>query len=184
MKKIYCVFCGHENEEKYTKCQKCNKSLNPSENLWKDYLYNHIKDDLKDNVTDKVFSLVTNFIKSNLYGVIMTVLVLSTATVGIVNIPKNNNTSKYIKEVTVNNNLSKNEFISVKDGKVHRYTFVYSDKETCDENARGETPFDTMYPDYMYAFLGCEEVKDKKGKSYWGIHYQKFVGDELIMFYY
>lgn len=183
MKKIYCIFCGYENEENHTKCKKCNKTLNPSENLWWDYFYNHVKDDLKDNVTDKVFSLITNFIKSHLYGAIMTVLILSTATAGIVNIPKNNN-PEYIEEVTINNNLNKNEYISVEDGKVHKYTFVYSDKETCDENARGETPFDTLYPEHMYTFLGCEEVKDKAGKSYWGISYQVYREDKLTKFYY
>lgn len=86
----YCVYCGEANKAKDEKCSKCRKTLNPKEHLFKDYIFNHIKDDLKGKVQDNIFSLITNFVKSHLYGTIMTVAVISTVTVGVVNVVNNN----------------------------------------------------------------------------------------------
>lgn len=81
-KVVYCVYCGMENPSNNKKCIKCNKKLNPKDHPWRKYLYDHIKDDLKGNVTDKFFSLITNYVKSHLYGVILTILVVAPITVG------------------------------------------------------------------------------------------------------
>lgn len=101
MGKIYCNFCGKENDEKSEKCIKCKERLNQKEHLWKDYLYDHIKDDLKGKVTDKTISLITNYVKSHLYGVILSLMILVTATTGIVNVIDNS----YIKDVDENKNI-------------------------------------------------------------------------------
>ncbi len=77
MKKIYCIYCGKENKISDEKCFNCNKLLNEKEHLWRDYIYEHIKDDLKDNVTDKTISLITNYVKSHMYGVIMSALIVA-----------------------------------------------------------------------------------------------------------
>lgn len=86
MKKVYCVYCGTSNKSSDTVCSKCQKKLNPKESLFKDYLIDHIKDDLKGNVKDNIFSLITNFIKSHLYGTIMSVALISAAASGVVSL--------------------------------------------------------------------------------------------------
>jgi len=55
--KIYCVYCGIENNSEARYCKKCKKKLNPKENLLKDYLFEHTKDQLKGNLEDSVFGL-------------------------------------------------------------------------------------------------------------------------------
>lgn len=81
---VYCIYCGTENISGSKKCIKCKKKLDSKEHLWRDYLYSHIKDDLKGNVTDKFFSLITNYVKSHLYGVILTITIVSTVITGVV----------------------------------------------------------------------------------------------------
>lgn len=88
-KTIYCVFCGEENDSKFEKCSKCKKELYPKNHLFKDFLYDHIRDDLKDKVTDNIFSYLKNYIISHLYGVVMTVSVLFTGVVIITSLTSN-----------------------------------------------------------------------------------------------
>lgn len=86
MKKIYCIYCGKENKESDEKCINCEKLLNEKDHPWKDYLYDHIKSDFKDNVTDKTISLITNYIKSHMYGVFMSALIIATTVSGVVKV--------------------------------------------------------------------------------------------------
>lgn len=83
-KKIYCVYCGSENLYEDDYCKKCKKKLNPKNHLFRDFLYDHIKDDIKGNVEDNIFSLIKNFIISHLYGSSLIVAVLFTATVMLI----------------------------------------------------------------------------------------------------
>lgn len=74
--KIYCVYCGCQNPIKTEKCSKCHKKLNPKENNFQEYLKSKGKDKIKDTVQDSFLSIVINFIKSHLYGVILTCSVI------------------------------------------------------------------------------------------------------------
>jgi len=76
---IYCVFCGTKNNYDVEKCSKCKKSLHPKNHLFREFLYEHIRDDLKGKVTDNIFSYLKNFIISHLYGAAMTVSVIFAA---------------------------------------------------------------------------------------------------------
>jgi len=83
-KKIYCVYCGEKNNIKDLKCKKCNKKLDPKENMFLDYLKDKIKDDLKGKTEDKVFDIIKNFIISHLYGSIFTATLIFTIVSAIV----------------------------------------------------------------------------------------------------
>ena len=75
MKKVFCVHCGSKNKYKDKICVKCKKKLNPKENLFKEYVINHIKDfflgDIDGKITDfihynsKADSLKVHRMKSN-----------------------------------------------------------------------------------------------------------------------
>jgi len=82
--KIYCVYCGQKNNIKDLKCKKCNKKLDPKENMFLDYLKNHIKDDFKRNFEDKTIDIIKNFIISHLYGSIFTATLIFTAASAII----------------------------------------------------------------------------------------------------
>lgn len=77
-KKIYCVYCGEENNAKDLHCKKCKKKLNPKENMFLDYIKDHVKDDVKSNVQDSIISIINNFIISHLYGSIFTATLIFT----------------------------------------------------------------------------------------------------------
>ena len=84
---IYCIFCGAKNISTDTKCVECKKDLHPKNEPFKDFLYSHIKDDLKGKVEDNIFSYIKNYIISHLYGAAMTVSIIFTA-VAIIIAPK------------------------------------------------------------------------------------------------
>ena len=79
-KKIYCIYCGTENQLNDKKCCECNKKLNPKEHQILDYLKDHIKDDLTEKAQDKVIDIIINYIKSHLYGFILTMSIIITTT--------------------------------------------------------------------------------------------------------
>ena len=89
--KIYCVYCGDKNNNTDLKCKKCNKKLNPKEHLFRDYLYNHIKDDLKGKVEDNLFSIIKNYIISHLYGSSLIISILFTGVALIISNTSQNN---------------------------------------------------------------------------------------------
>lgn len=93
-KKQYCIFCGAECLEEEMTCPKCGKSLDPKENLLIEFLVDHSKDKFKGDMTDSVVEAIINFIKSHLYGFILTISIVS---VLVVNTVAND---AYIKKVT------------------------------------------------------------------------------------
>lgn len=91
-KDIYCVYCGSKNSSEDKNCKKCKKELNPKNHLFKDFLIDHLKDDIEGNIEDSIFALLRKWIISNLYGVGIFSAVLFT---GIVIISREINLAKY-----------------------------------------------------------------------------------------
>lgn len=79
-KNFYCIHCGTKNKIEDKKCTKCKKSLHPKCLVLKEYLLDHIKDDLKSNVEDTIIDLLKAWIISHLYGLGITAAILFTAT--------------------------------------------------------------------------------------------------------
>lgn len=99
---IYCIFCGEKNHTNDKKCSKCHKKLNQKDHLFKDFLYNHIKDDIKGKITDDIFSLLKGFIISNLYGTtLVATLIFATLTTTINQVATNHfEEEKTVKRIT------------------------------------------------------------------------------------
>ena len=94
MGKIYCVFCGTENDSKEDKCKnpKCKRKLNPKSHLFRNYVI----DKFKGDIDDSIFEIIFKFIKNNLYGVILSASVVATVTTVVINTINNN----YVEELT------------------------------------------------------------------------------------
>lgn len=92
----YCIYCGTKNKIENKKCTKCHKKLNPKDRPLLEYLKSKIKDDLKGNVEDNIIDIITKYIKTHLYGFIMTCSIIITTTCVITNVVEDN----YIEKVT------------------------------------------------------------------------------------
>lgn len=84
-RKQYCVFCGKENDIEDQNCIHCKKRLNPKESPFLDYLKSKIKDKYVGEVKDNIYSILLHYIKSHLYGFILTCSVLVSAASVITN---------------------------------------------------------------------------------------------------
>lgn len=78
--------------------------------------------------------------------------------------------------------LKENEYISLKDNQVHKYTFTYPDEETCVKLGDNE-PYEVVYPVKPYAVFGCEEIKDANGNILWGEFFYEYADKESIFYY-
>lgn len=100
MKKKYCIFCGEEIKEETKKCKNCKKTINPKCLLLKEYIGDHLKDDIKCNIEDGILDFLKAWIVSHLYGIGITAAIIFTVTTIIskeitlskydTNIPKRN----------------------------------------------------------------------------------------------
>ncbi len=52
-KMLFCAHCGERHTAKEKICKKCNNKLPVKSKIFINYLKNHIKDDLKGNVTER-----------------------------------------------------------------------------------------------------------------------------------
>ena len=156
---IYCAFCGAENIKDDTNCKKCKKDLHPKNEPFKDFLYTHIKDDLKGKVEDSIISYLKNFIISHLYGIAMTLSIVFTAIV-IIAMPKSS--YKVISSVDDINKTKANN-----DSKEIVAT-VYTYDDSCYGNMPEEWR-DVPFPVAGYIVSGkrmtVKEIKLKKGES-------------------
>lgn len=76
----YCVYCGCKNHKKDKKCFSCGKDLNAKDHLVKEYLIDHLIDDGSGKVLDTIGDFVKAFVKKYLYGIFLTVSVVTTTT--------------------------------------------------------------------------------------------------------
>lgn len=89
--KIYCVYCGTENILEDKKCKKCKKILNPKNRPFRDYMVEKLKDKVKGDIQENIFSLIIKFIQSHLYGTVLTCSVIFTAVAAIGSVLDNSN---------------------------------------------------------------------------------------------
>ena len=79
MNKIHCIHCNQINNYKDINCIKCHKSLHEIDKYYTDMLKDHFKGEIKDSVT----SFLIQLIKENIYGIIMTITIVSTIAVNV-----------------------------------------------------------------------------------------------------
>lgn len=95
---IYCVYCGTGNILEDKKCSKCKKELNPKNRPFRDYLKEKIQDKLEGDIQDNILSIMINFVKTHLYGSILTCSIVITAVSVVTNLVNNSNDFEEVKE--------------------------------------------------------------------------------------
>ncbi len=80
MKKIHCIHCNSINDEKNVTCKECGKELNELEQ----YFVKLVKGDLTGFAKDKLFFLIEEFIRTHIYGIVLTLTIIVGATANII----------------------------------------------------------------------------------------------------
>lgn len=152
---IYCVYCGEENIKTDTKCKNCKKNLHPKDEPFKDFLYRHIKDDLKGKVEDNIISYLKNFIISHLYGIAMSVSVIFAVTTILFSPKSSYKIVSSLGEIGITNS---NEIIAT----------IYTYDDSCDETFPKEL-LDVPFPAAGFIVSGKKKtavsIKLNKGDS-------------------
>lgn len=78
MNNRFCIWCGSTLGENTEFCYHCGKTQPQKENQLVDWLIRHTKDRLKDDAESTVIEAIKNFLKSHIYGTVVS-LVLVTA---------------------------------------------------------------------------------------------------------
>ena len=81
---IYCTFCGTLNKVEDTVCHKCHRFLKRGDHPLVDYMEEKIIGKYQGKLKNSFFSILTNYIKSHLYGFILTCSIFVSATAMIV----------------------------------------------------------------------------------------------------
>lgn len=83
MGKMYCIFCGNENDETADVCAHCGKTMHPKENLFLEYLESSVKSDLKGKAETKAFTVIRDWLLSHLYGLVVTVMLIAAVVIRV-----------------------------------------------------------------------------------------------------
>lgn len=92
--KQYCTSCGAINKKSAVFCAECEEKIVVRHRPFIDFLKKHIKDSAEGATTERVYTLIRKFILEHLYGTVLTVSVVATATVAVAT------ATPHIKEVT------------------------------------------------------------------------------------
>lgn len=89
--KIYCIYCGKNNDADADKCKACGKKLNEKEHELLDFVIDETKEQIKGNLFDKIIAFFKSLITKYLYGTVLTVSVVTFITSSVINVIANNN---------------------------------------------------------------------------------------------
>lgn len=114
----YCIFCGEQNKSNDSICSKCGKDLNPKENLFKEYLIRKSKEQFISNSECSLFDAIEGYIKSHLYGTLITIMVVGVAVTASVNVLSAQQTDyiltdhRPVVQQVITDNTSDNQYIT------------------------------------------------------------------------
>ena len=99
MGKIHCIHCNQINDDNEMFCSNCHKTLYEIDKYYTDMLKDHLTGKVKDSFT----SFLLQLIKENLYGIIMTITVISTV---VVNVAVRSDNAEVVSEITKTSEVS------------------------------------------------------------------------------
>lgn len=77
---IYCLHCGKKNNIENKVCSFCNKKLNEKDHEFRDYLKDKLKDEIPGTIEDNFFSYLSAFLKKYLYGILVSISIVTVTT--------------------------------------------------------------------------------------------------------
>ncbi len=177
-KKFYCAFCGEKNSFESELCKKCKRELHPEEHPWKDHILDALGDDAIGRVKDKTIDIVVEYIKTHWYGILVSLSLVFSATVGIATINGNEKVEtvdEKPKIVTGSRELSLDSALVQRiynytvlhkkaPGKTYIYTNRYVDYETNHNSLNLSNAFrynDTVLKDEIEV-TSCDTLKGYK----------------------
>lgn len=92
--KQYCTSCGSINKKSAIFCTECEEKIVVRHRPFIDFLKKHLKDGVGGATTERAYTLIRKFILKHLYGAILMVSVVATATITVVT------ATPYIKKVS------------------------------------------------------------------------------------
>ncbi|MBE6146863.1 MAG: hypothetical protein E7168_00855 [Firmicutes bacterium] len=96
--KYYCSFCGAINDSLKGKCNKCHRKLDSKEHPFLEYLSSKVSDKYVGDLKENAYSIIINYLKSHLYGFILSCSVLITTASIIVNATEPTNSIQKVTE--------------------------------------------------------------------------------------
>lgn len=99
MGKIHCIHCNQINDDNEIICNNCHKTLYELDKYYTDMLKDHLTGKVKDSVTGFLLQLI----KENLYGIIMTITIVSTV---VVNVAIRSDNPEVVSEITKTSEVS------------------------------------------------------------------------------
>ena len=99
MGKIHCIHCNQINDDNEIICNNCHKTLYELDKYYTDMLKDHLTGKVKDSVTGFLLQLI----KENLYGIIMTITIVSTV---VVNVAIRSDNPEVVSEITKTNEIA------------------------------------------------------------------------------
>ena len=99
MGKIHCIHCNQINDDNEMICNNCHKTLYELDKYYTDMLKDHLTGKVKDSVTGFLLQLI----KENLYGIIMTITIVSTV---VVNVAIRSDNPEVVSEITKTSEVS------------------------------------------------------------------------------
>ncbi len=90
MSKIYCIYCGKENNIKDKKCKSCKKNLKAHDFELLKFIGKEVKDDSKGKFIDYIFEFIKTLFTKHVYGVVLSLSVVVAAGSTVLNLTNNN----------------------------------------------------------------------------------------------
>ena len=135
---IYCVYCGTKNKAKQEKCTSCGKDLNPKSDF-QEYLKKRPGIMIKNGI----FSMIINFIKSHLYGTILTCSIIFTVATGVAVNVQNSYFVEKVNERPVFESTYAGEGLNAED-LLNKYIQAIKENDT---DTIKNLQFETFYPE-------------------------------------
>lgn len=93
---LYCDYCGGTNKPSAVICEHCNRKMRMKHSAFLVFLKANTKNALLGDIQDRAFKRIRNFLLSHIYGVVVSILVVTTVTTYA--IPKDSHIEKVATE--------------------------------------------------------------------------------------
>ncbi len=171
MNKIYCIYCGKENNIKDKKCKNCKKNLKAHDFELLKFIGKEVKDDSKEKFIDYIFEFIKNLFVKHVYGIILSLSIVVAVGSTVLNLTNNNEgyNGKITNEKYSFNKMDDETMIL---GCWHNSGFIYGGEEANTyfkfDNVLTVATGNRFYHDYFSLSYFFYDDSQSKGVKYLG----------------